>query len=99
MIARFYELLDGVASSPAVKVNWAVSLMFSRDLEAAREKLDEAASLNGVHELAAFHLARAKLADLQGDKVAARTARKAAQACQVSGPVSDHIDSELNLAV
>ena len=97
MISRFYELLDDVAPSPAVKVNWAVSLMLSGHLEPAREKLDEAASLNGALELPAFHLARAKLADLLGDKIAARTAREAAKACQASGPVLDHIDRELSL--
>ncbi len=98
MMSRFYELLDSVAPSPAVKVNWAVSLMLSGSLEPARAKLDEAAPLPGAQQLPALHLARAKLADLDGDLTAARSARETAKSCQVSGPIADHIDRELSLS-
>ena len=97
-ISRFYELLHAQAPSPAVLINWAVSLMLSGAFKAAEETLREAAARPGADQLPSFHLARAKLADLEGDKTAARTALEAAKACQVSEPVLEHIDRDLSLS-
>ncbi|MFN3212168.1 MAG: RNA polymerase sigma factor [Henriciella sp.] len=97
-MSRFYDLLYAQAPSPAVLINWAVSLMLSGESDAAECRLQEAAALPGADQLPAFHLAWAKLAELKGDLATAQSARETAKSSQVSTPVSDHIDRELSLS-
>ena len=97
-ITRFYELLHAKVPSLAVLVNWAVSLLISDDLDAARDKLDAASKRPGAEALPAYHLARAQLAMRMGDDEAAQAAIAAARACQVSAPVAAYIDRELSLS-
>lgn len=97
-IARFYELLAAQSSSAAILVNWAVVLIQQGEPDAARAKLDDAASLTGTDSLPGYHLARAKLAGINGDQSSARASLSRAQACFISAPVADHIARELSLA-
>ncbi|GAB5454082.1 MAG: RNA polymerase sigma factor [Henriciella sp.] len=94
-IARLYELLNAQVPSLSVRVNWAVSLMQRGDLNNAEGHLEHASTLPGADMTPALHLARAKLAELNGDAVAARTARERAKSCQISAPVADYIEREL----
>lgn len=98
-ISRLYALLDRETPSLAVTVNRAISLMMVGDLDAARQHLDEVSRRPAAQKFAAYHLARAKLADLSGDSDANRAALEAAQACQTSAPVAEHIERELSLSL
>ena len=96
-ICRLYELLNARAPSLSVLVNWSVSLMLNGDLDAAGDRLQSAEAQAGSLKLPAYHLARAKLAELSGDGENARAALEQAKACQVSIPVAQHIERELEL--
>ena len=96
-ISRFYELLNAQAPSLSVLVNWAVALMLKGDLDGASARLESAEAQAGAQKLPALHLARAKLAELNGDTESARAARENAKTCQVSAPVAEHIERELSL--
>lgn len=95
-ISRLYELLNARTPSLPVLVNWAVSLMLQGDLKGAGERLIAAGDQAGAQKLPAYHLARAKLADLTEDHESARAAREQAKACQVSAPVAEFIERELS---
>ena len=96
-ISRLYELLNTRAPSLSVLVNWSVSLMLNGDLDAAGDRLQSAEAQAGALKLPDYHLARAKLAELSGDGENARAALEQAKACQVSIPVAQHIERELEL--
>ena len=96
-ISRLYELLNARTPSLSVLVNWAVSLMLQGGLDEAEDALVAARALPGAETFPAYHLARAKLAELRGDDAGARTARELAIACQTSAPVAAHIEHELGL--
>ncbi|MEL6862093.1 MAG: DUF6596 domain-containing protein [Pseudomonadota bacterium] len=98
-IARFYELLAKDVPSLAVQINWAVSLIMLGDLEAGRAQLKAAEAQPGTLRFVGYHLARAKLALLDGDETTAIAALDAAKACQVSTPIFEHIERELSLAL
>ena len=98
VISRLYQLLHTQAPSLAVRVNWAVSLMMAGDVNMAQQGLSDAASLPGADKFSGYHLARAKLSQLKGDREAAVMALNAAKACPVSGPVRDHIEREISLS-
>jgi len=90
-IVRLYELLSAHADSPAIKVNWAVSLIMLGELDAGERLLDEIATNGSVERFTGWHLARQKLAIARGDADAARTALSAARA----GMNSDAVDAFL----
>lgn len=96
-ISRLYELLNTHTSSLSVLVNRAVSLMLQDGLDEAEDALVAARALPGAEAFPAYHLARAKLAELRGDDAGARAARELAIACQTSAPVAAHIEHGLGL--
>lgn len=91
-ISQFYELLSAQAPSPAITINWAVSLIMQGDLDRADELLIEANHANQLKTVTGWHLARHKLAEARGDIAAAKAALECARACKNSDPVADHID-------
>lgn len=96
-ISRFYALLDQHAPSLAVSVNWSVSLIYSGDLERAQDLLNGLSDQRGVDQFPGYHLAIAKLAQANGDLDTAKSALIHARECQVSQPISDHIQRETEL--
>ena len=96
-IAQLYELLNTHAASPAIKVNWAVSLIMLGDLDAASLRLDEVAADGRAKRLTGWHLAHHKLAEARGDVAAAKTALAAARACMNSGAVDDYLEQQWQL--
>jgi len=91
-IARLYELLNAHATSPAIQVNWAVSLIMLGDLAGAESLLDELAADKAIESFTGWHLARHKLAEARGETDAAKTALARARACMNSDSVAEHID-------
>jgi RNA polymerase sigma-70 factor (ECF subfamily) len=96
-IARLYELLSAHARSPAIDVNWAVSLIMLGDLDAAARLLDAVASNGAADQLTGWHLARHKLAEATGDAVAAQRALTAARTCMNSEAVDAYIEQQWQL--
>ncbi|NQY98156.1 MAG: sigma-70 family RNA polymerase sigma factor [Henriciella sp.] len=96
-IAKLYELLDKHASSPAIKVNWAVSLIMLGDLDRAETLLSALAPAKALQSFTGYHLARHKLADARGDAKAAKATLAEARACMNSQSVADHIDQQWRL--
>jgi len=96
-MARFYELLAAQSPSLAILVNWAVTLIQLEQVEAAHSKLDDAWALSGASGFPGYHLARAKLAECEGDAETSAEAYDAARTCQTSAPVAAHIDRELSV--
>lgn len=91
-VSQLYELLSAQAPSPAITINWAVSLIMLSELDRAEQLLIEANKANQVQTVTGWHLARHKLAEARGDTAAARAALESARACMNSDPVTDHID-------
>lgn len=96
-ISRVYALLDQHAPSLAVSVNWSVSLIYSGDLERAQDLLNGLSGQRGIDQFPGYHLAIAKLAQSKGDLDTAKAALIKARECQVSQPISDHIQRETEL--
>ncbi len=93
---QLYELLSTQAPSPAIAINWAVSLIMQGELDRADQLLTEANQANQAQAVTGWHLARHKLAEARGDTAAAKAALEAARACMNSDPVADHIDGLIN---
>nr|WP_070958888.1 sigma-70 family RNA polymerase sigma factor [Hyphomonas sp. Mor2] len=96
-IERLYELLSDQSASPAIAVNWAVSLIMLGKLEKAETMLSALAENPFVQTFTGWHLARHRLADARGDKTTAQTALKAARDCMNSDVVAAHIEAQINL--
>lgn len=96
-MARLYELLAAQTPSLAILVNWAVTLIQLEQFEAAHSKLDGAWALSGASGFPGYHLARAKLAECDGDAETSTRAYEAARTCQTSAPVAAYIDRELSV--
>ena len=95
-ISRFYELLSAHAASPAVTVNWAISLIMLGELDRADALLADISQVNQIESMTGWHLAHHKLAEARGDTLAAQAALEHAQACLNSAPVADHINGLLD---
>lgn len=96
-IARLYALLSAHASSPAIKVNWAVSLIMLGALDKAERLLDEVASDGAAERFTGWYLAGHKLAEASGDAARAKTALSEARACMNSDAVDQFLDQQWRL--
>lgn len=96
-ISRLYELLSEGAASPAIKVNWAVSLIMQGALNDAQALLDEVSADKASAQFTGWHLAQHKLADARGDTGAAKAALVQARTCMNSDAVDQFLAQQWQL--
>ena len=96
-IARLYELLSAHAPSPAITINWAVSLIMLGELVHADTLLTQMETTHAVQAMTGWHLARHRLAEARGDAASGKAALERARACMNSDAVIEHIDDQITL--
>lgn len=96
-ISRLFELLNAHAPSPAIKVNWAVSLILQDALGEAQALLDEVGAEKTAAQFTGWHLAQQKLADARGDVAGAKAALAQARTCMNSDKVDLYLAQQWQL--